>query len=77
MDQHHTARDAQLTELRDRFLGWHAWYVPNAVTRSATWSAQLARYPLIADSPDDLAAMIEADRAPGASRDPACARRPE
>lgn len=48
--------------LRARFPGWRAWWVPRA-GRGAFWSAQPGKYPLIAGSADELAALIEADQA--------------
>jgi hypothetical protein len=56
-------RDDQAEALRARYPGWRVWYVPRAVSRGAWWSAQPARFPLIADGPDELAALIEADEA--------------
>lgn len=57
-------RDEQAEALRARFPGWRVWFVPR-VGRGAFWSAQPARYPLIAGDPDELAAAIEADQASG------------
>jgi hypothetical protein len=54
--------DAQLAGLRARFPHMRIWYVPRAATRAATWHAQPARYPLDAASPEELAALIEADQ---------------
>jgi hypothetical protein len=55
--------EAAAEALRARFPGWRVWYVRRAVDRGAWWSAQPARYPLIAGSPEELAAAIEADQA--------------
>jgi len=58
-----TSRDDQADELRARYPGWRVWYVPRATSRGAWWSAQPSAYPLVADSPDGLADLIEADEA--------------
>jgi hypothetical protein len=73
MNEHPTPpspRDDQAEALRARFPGWRVWYVTRAVDRGAWWSAQPARYPLIAGDPDDLAAAIEADPCGGAAGGP-------
>jgi hypothetical protein len=54
--------DQAADQLRDRYPGWRVWHVRRAVDRGAWWSGQPARYPLIAGSPDELAALIDADQ---------------
>ena len=57
--------DDQAARLRDRYPGYRIWHVPRA-GGGAFWSAQPARYPLIAAGPDELAALIDADQTGGA-----------
>lgn len=53
----------QAADLRGRYPGWRIWWVPRTAGRGTFWSAQPARYPLIAGDPDELAAAIDADQA--------------
>ena len=43
--------EAAAGELRARYPDWRVWAVRNAVSRTVTWSAEPARYPLHAGSP--------------------------
>ena len=54
--------DQAAAPLRARFPGWRIWYVRRAVG-GTWWSAQPARFPLVAGSADELAAAIEAGQA--------------
>ena len=55
--------DEQAARLKARWPHWRVWCVPRSGPRGATWHAQPRRYPLDAGSPDELAALIEADEA--------------
>ena len=55
--------DPPAEALRARYPAYRIWHVPPRGGRGAYWSAQPARYPLVAGSADELAAAIEADQA--------------
>ena len=55
--------DPAAEALRARYPAYRIWHVPAAGGRRAYWTAQPAKYPLVAGSADELAAAIEADQA--------------
>ena len=54
--------DPPADRLRARYPGWRIWHVPARGGRGAYWSAQPARFPLVAGSAEELAAAIDADQ---------------
>lgn len=55
--------DEQAARIREQHPAWRIWYVRNPVARIVNWYASPARFPLAATTPDELAALIDADEA--------------